>query len=145
MYTVGGISSWEKLLKLKATFERKLWQTFSYFLTSEFLPHKTLKETLIKYHLVITVVDPLFLSPGGIHPSQHASMATALGPSTVQVPGTPVPAGDGSSEWTPAGDQSGAGVQVRVCCVRGREEGGGCAWECNVCLLHVHVPTVYLL
>ena len=27
----------------------------------------------------------------------------------------------------------------RVCCVREREEGGGCAWECNVCLLHVQV------
>ena len=68
------------------------------FLHVEFLPHKTLKETLIKYHLVIKVVDPLFLSPGGIQSGKYASMATALGPSTVQVPGAPVPAGDGSSE-----------------------------------------------
>ena len=55
-------------------------------------------------------------------------MATALGPSTVQVPGAPVPAGDGGSERTPAGDQGGAGVQVRVggwrVCVR--EEWGWC-------------------
>ena len=124
----------------------------------EAYPCKTLQKTTTQteYRLVadIKVVDPLSLSlspslsPGGIQPREHASMATALGPSTVQVPGAPVPAGDGGSERTPAGDQGGAGVQVRVggcesVCVRGREKRG--RWMCVYSLSFMYSTSVVLI